>query len=100
MLVNARKIFQAGDQEGFILLAIEDVSEERAARKESNRNWLLAKSIVDTIRDPLVVLENDMTIVTANKAFLTIFGFTQAEAHGAAFRSRASTNGTCRPCGI
>ena len=35
MLVNARKIFRPGDHDGFILLAIEDVSEERAARKES-----------------------------------------------------------------
>jgi len=82
MLVNARKIFRPGDHDGFILLAIEDVSEERAARAESKRNWLLTKSIVDTIRDPLVVLEHDMTIVTASKAFLTIFGTTEAEAHG------------------
>jgi PAS domain S-box-containing protein len=82
MLVNARKIFRPGDHDGFILLAIEDVSEERAARKESKRNWQLTQSIVDTIRDPLVVLENDMTIVTASKAFLTIFGITQAETHG------------------
>ena len=74
MLVNARKIFRAGDHDGFILLAIEDVSEERAARKESTRNW--------PIRDPLVVLENDMTIVTASRAFLTIFGITQCEAQG------------------
>ena len=37
MLVNARKIFRPGEHDGFILLAIEDVSEERAARKESNR---------------------------------------------------------------
>jgi len=82
MLVNARKIYRPGEHDGFILLAIEDVSEERAARKESNRNWQLTQSIVDTIRDPLVVLENDMTIVTASNAFLTMFGITQAEAHG------------------
>jgi PAS domain S-box-containing protein len=82
MLVNARKILRPGDHDGFILLAIEDVSEERAARKESNRNWQLTQSIVDTIRDPLVVLEADMTIVTASKAFLTIFGITQTEAQG------------------
>ena len=81
MLVNARKIFRPGDG-GSILLAIEDVSEERAARAESKRNWQLTQSIVDTIRDPLVVLEDDMTIVTASKAFLTIFGITEAEAHG------------------
>ena len=84
MLVNARKIFRPGDG-GSILLAIEDVSEERAARSESKRNWQLTQSIVDTIRDPLVVLEDDMTIVTASKAFLTIFGITEVEVRGRRF---------------
>lgn len=82
MLVNARKIFRPGQHDGSILLAIEDVSEERVARAESKRNWQLTQGIVDTIRDPLVVLEQDMTIVTASKAFLTMFGITQAEAQG------------------
>ena len=82
MLVNARKVFGPGNLDGSILLAIEDVSEERAARAESKRNWQLTQSIVDTIRDPLVVLENNMTIVTASKAFLTMFGITEAEARG------------------
>ena len=82
MLVNARKIFRPGEHDGFILLAIEDVSEERAARKESKRNWELTKSIVDTIRDPLVVLERDMTIVIASRSFLTMFGTTEAETRG------------------
>jgi PAS domain S-box-containing protein len=85
MLVNARKIFRPGAHDGSILLAIEDVSEERAARAESKRNWQLTQSIVDTIRDPLVVLERDMTIVTASKAFFTIFGITAAEARGLRF---------------
>jgi len=82
MLVNARKIFRPGSLDRSILLAIEDVSEERAARAESRRSWQLTQSIVDTIRDPLVVLENDMTIVTASKAFLTMFGATEDEAQG------------------
>ena len=82
MLVNARKIFRPGDHDGYILLAIEDVSDERAARAESKRAWQLTQSIVDTIRDPLVVLEHDMTIVTASKAFLTMFGITEAETRG------------------
>jgi PAS domain S-box-containing protein len=55
---------------------------KEAAEAESERNWQLTQCIVDTIRDPLVVLEHDMTIVTASKAFLTIFEITQAEAHG------------------
>lgn len=82
MLVNARKILRPGEHDGFILLAIEDVSEERAARKESKRNWQLTQSIVDSIRDPLVVLESDMTIVTASRAFLTMFGSSEAETRG------------------
>jgi len=53
-----------------------------AAEAESRRNWQLMQCIVDTIRDPLVVLENDMTIVTASKKFLKIFGITEAETHG------------------
>jgi PAS domain S-box-containing protein len=55
---------------------------KEAAEAESMRTWQLAQCIVDTIRDPLVVLEHDMTIVTANIAFLTIFGITKAEMHG------------------
>lgn len=82
MLVNARKIFSPGAHDGSILLAIEDVSEERLARAESKNIWRLTQSIVDTIRDPLVVLENDMTIVTASRAFLTMFGITEAETRG------------------
>lgn len=82
ILVNARKILHPGDHDGAILLAIEDVSEERAAQAELNRTWLVTQSIVDTIRDPLVVLEFDMTIVTASKSFLTIFGITEAEVRG------------------
>ena len=82
MLVNARKIFSPGAHDGSILLAIEDVSEERAARAESKNAWRLTQSIVDTIRDPLVVLEGDMTIVTASKAFLTMFGITEAATRG------------------
>ena len=85
MLVNARKIIRPGSHEGSILLAIEDVSEERAARAESKRNWQLVQGIVDTIRDPLVVLEEDMKIVTASKAFLTIFGVTEPEVRGRYF---------------
>jgi PAS domain S-box-containing protein len=55
---------------------------KEAAEAESKLNWQLAQCIVDTIRDPLVVLEQDMTIVTANETFLTIFGITGAEMQG------------------
>lgn len=53
-----------------------------AMEAESKRIWQLALCIVETIPDPLVVLEHDMTIVTANQAFLTIFGITEADTRG------------------
>ena len=55
---------------------------KNAAEAESSRNLYLTQNIVDTIRDPLVMLENDMTIVTASKAFLTVFGIAEADARG------------------
>ncbi len=55
---------------------------KESAEAESQRTWLLTKNIVDTIRDPLVMLESDMTIVIASKAFLKMFKVTQAEAVG------------------
>ena len=55
---------------------------KEVAEAENKRSLLLTQSIVDTIRDPLVVLEHDMTIVTASKAFLMMFGTTEAEASG------------------
>jgi PAS domain S-box-containing protein len=58
---------------------------KEAAEAESKRNWQLTQNIIDTIRDPLVVLEHDMTIVTASKAFLTIFMITESEARGLRF---------------
>ncbi|HVA12052.1 MAG TPA: response regulator [Stellaceae bacterium] len=58
---------------------------KEAAEAEGKRNWQITQSIVDTIRDPLVVLEQDMTIVMASKAFLTIFGITETQAQGLRF---------------
>jgi PAS domain S-box-containing protein len=55
---------------------------KEAAEAESRHHWQLTQCIVDTIRDPLVVLGDDMTIVTASKAFLTIFGTTEVAAQG------------------
>jgi PAS domain S-box-containing protein len=82
MLVNARRILRPDDPDGSILMAIDDVSEERAARADSGRAWRLTQSIIDTIKDPLMVLEDDMTIVTASNAFLTLFGITEPEIQG------------------
>ena len=55
---------------------------KEAAEAESKRTWQLAQWIVDPIRDPLVVLEADMTIVTASQAFLRMFKIAEGAAYG------------------
>lgn len=74
MLLNARKVFRPGNHVPFLLLTIEDVTVEREARSDAERGMRLAPNIVDTVRDPLVVLGADMSVVSARQAFLCMFG--------------------------
>lgn len=74
MLLNARKVYRPGDHVGFFLLAIDDITEGKLAKIEAERNWQLAQNIVDTVRDPLLILEHDMTVAIASRSFLNLFG--------------------------
>ena len=42
----------------------------------------LAQAIVDTIRDPLLVLDQDLRVVTANRAFYQAFRMNLQDIHG------------------
>jgi PAS domain S-box-containing protein len=42
----------------------------------------LAQAIVDTIRDPLLVLDQDLRVVTANRSFYQMFRMSRADVHG------------------
>ena len=74
MRLNARKVYRDGEPAPFLLLAIEDITEEHAARAEAEKQTMLSQNIVDTVRDPLVVLEDDMTVAMASRAFVRLFG--------------------------
>jgi chemotaxis protein methyltransferase CheR len=43
---------------------------------------LLAQAIVDTIREPLLVLDHDLRVVTANRAFYQAFRMKRQDVHG------------------
>lgn len=81
-VLNARKVFRPGNGVPFLLLALDDVTEARDAQLDGDRAWALAETIVDTVRDPLVILEGDMTVVRANRSFLQLFGVTADEVTG------------------
>ncbi len=74
MRLNARKVFRPGNHVPFLLLAIDDITNEHEARDDAERQGRLALSIVDTVRDPMVVLRDDMTVAAASRAFVLLFG--------------------------
>lgn len=85
-VLNARKIHRPANKTSFLLLVFDDVTEVKNAQRDSELNWRVAQSIVDTVRDPLVVLELDMTVVTASRAFLKLFDLTNDEIVGRRLR--------------
>ncbi|MEN8259215.1 MAG: ATP-binding protein, partial [Pseudomonadota bacterium] len=67
---------------GFILSRVRDVTQRKQALIEARE---FAESIVATIQEPLVVLDQDYRLVSANRAFYQFFRLTQEEAVGQLF---------------
>jgi two-component system CheB/CheR fusion protein len=87
MLLNARQIERRMGKERIILLAIEDITERKEieaglekTRKELEATKLAedaareyAESIINTIREPLISLDQDLRVVTASRSFYEFF---------------------------
>ena len=73
MRLNARKTVRPGNGSRRILLAIEDVTAERDAAAALERERLLSVGIVETLREPLLVLDARLTVVSASRSFYASF---------------------------
>jgi len=87
MLLNARQIQRVLDKERIILLAIEDITERREienglekARKELEATKIsedeareYAESIINTVREPLIALDQDLRVVSVSRSFYEVF---------------------------
>ena len=87
MLLNARQIQRASGKERIILLAIEDITERREIEDglEKTRKELevikqsadeareYSESMIDTVREPLIALDQDLRVVTASRSFYEVF---------------------------
>ena len=96
MLLNARRIHQEGNQSELILLAIEDITarKEIEAGLEKTRKQLevikksadealeYAESIINTVREPLIALDQDLRVVTASRSFYEVFKVNTQETLG------------------
>ena len=72
MLLNARKL-RPGDHTEFLVLAMEDVTERRRAERLLAEIETYAQNIVDTVREPLLMLDPTLRVRSANRAFYQAF---------------------------
>jgi PAS domain-containing protein len=63
---------------------------ERIATKEIKKPRTLADAIVDTVREPLVVLDRDLRVVAASRSFYQAFGVIPDDTQGRLFYELAN----------
>ena len=61
MLLNGRKL-RAGSHSAIIVLAMEDVTERRRAEADLRAIETYAQDIVDTVREPLLILDTTLRV--------------------------------------
>ena len=72
MLLNARKL-RAGSHAELLVLAMEDVTERRRSEADFKAIETYAQNIVDTVREPLLILDTTLRVRSANRAFYQTF---------------------------
>ncbi len=78
MLLNARKL-QAGHHGELLVLAMEDVTERRRSEADLKAIETYAQNIVDTVREPLLILDTTLRVRSANRAFYQTFHVSSEE---------------------
>src|SRR6188508_1469645 len=78
MLLNARKL-EAGHHGELLVLAMEDVTERRRAEADLKAIETYAQNIVDTVREPLLILDTTLRVRSANRAFYQTFHVSSEE---------------------
>ena len=64
-----------------------EVSKAKSLEQSVQKTRHFAKSIVDTIREPLVILDDKLTVVTATQSFYKSFRLTPRQVQGKSFYS-------------
>ena len=72
MLLNASKL-QAGQHGELLVLAMEDVTQRRRSEADLKAIETYAQNIVDTVREPLLILDTTLRVRSANRAFYQAF---------------------------
>ena len=81
-LLQSVAVASSEDNEGYILSSIIDGTLAKRLEMEILESREYAESIVETVHKPLVVLDSELRILTANFSFYDTFKVTQAETVG------------------
>ncbi|MBI9091847.1 MAG: PAS domain-containing protein [Desulfobacterium sp.] len=87
MLLNARQIDRGISKKQIILLVIEDITERReievglettrkeleVIKKAADEAHEFADSVINTVREPLISLDQDLRVVTVSRSFYNFF---------------------------
>jgi two-component system CheB/CheR fusion protein len=73
-----------------VVLTFADISELKAAEREIRAARIYAESIVDTIRQPLIVLDDALCVVSASRSFYRAFAAKPADTVGHPLTSAAN----------
>jgi PAS domain S-box-containing protein len=82
ILLNARQIYRENIGSHIILLAMEDITKRKALEAEIQDAREYAENIVEAVREPLVVLDSDLKVLTANGSFYRTFQVLPGETVG------------------
>jgi len=72
-------------EEGQVLATVYDITQRKQAEQALAAAQAFAESIVDTMQEPLVVLDADERVVSANQVFYQVFQLTEEETLGQVF---------------
>jgi diguanylate cyclase (GGDEF)-like protein/PAS domain S-box-containing protein len=82
ILLNAREIFRKETGSKIILLAMQDITHHKDLEREHKDALKYSENIIDTMREPLLVLSSDHKVMTANLSFYKAFKVTPEETIG------------------
>ena len=96
MLLNARQIERGEGEERIILLAIEDITERKkieaglektrkeleVIKKSADEAHEFADSVINTVREPLISLDQNLRVVTVSRSFYDFFKVNPEETVG------------------
>jgi len=61
------------------IVAFVDINDLKGLQVKTREARLLAEGIVDTVREPLLVLDEDLRVVSANRSFYEVFRMSKSE---------------------